>query len=96
MSTEFGACLSVGKSGKGEVEVDEAMELVILGASMVLQMERGAAPGTRGVDLSLTCGALPEGVCPCCLRAGGGGSTEPVESKSSPMGNGFPNGRCGR
>ena len=74
MSTEFGAALRVGRSGNGEVDVEDAMELVTLGANIVLVMESGAVPGTRGVDLSLTWGALPEGVCPCCLSAGGGGS----------------------
>ena len=53
-STVEGAARRVGSNGNGEVEVEDAMELVILGASMVLAMERGAVPGTRGVDLSLT------------------------------------------
>ena len=53
-SMELGAARSVGRRGKGEVEVEEAIELVTLGASMVLEMERGAVPGTRGVDLSRT------------------------------------------
>jgi hypothetical protein len=51
---ELGAARSVGRRGKGEVEVEEAIELVTLGASMVLEMERGAVPGTRGVDRSRT------------------------------------------